>query len=113
MLLVDEVVNAIECLGEDLEEYVVVKKLLRSLPKSYSSKVSSIEEARDSVKISIDQLNRDLIAFEMREFNKEGPKNEETFKESKKETYEEIDLDSDTDEDEEIFLRRLKRGTNK
>lgn len=40
----DEVMNNIGGLDEKLEEYVVVQKLLRSLPERFNPKVSTIEE---------------------------------------------------------------------
>jgi hypothetical protein len=65
----------------------VVKKALRSLPKYYSPKLSSIDESIDLDKISMDQTFSALIAFEMREFDKEVPNKEASFKASKKEIY--------------------------
>lgn len=57
---------------------------MRSLPKYYSPKESSIKEARDLGKLSMDQLYGALTTFEMREFDKEEPKKEATFKANKK-----------------------------
>jgi hypothetical protein len=42
-LRVDEVVNAIRGLCEELDESLVVQKVLRSLLLNYDAKVSSIE----------------------------------------------------------------------
>ena len=43
LLRVDEVVNDIRCLGEKLKEREVVRKVLRTLPMKYDSKVSTLE----------------------------------------------------------------------
>jgi hypothetical protein len=65
-LRVDEVVNAIIGLGEELDESLVVQKVLRSLLLKCDAKVSSIEETRDLTKMKIDELHGSLIAYEMR-----------------------------------------------
>jgi hypothetical protein len=48
-LRVDEVVNSIRGLGEELDESLVVQKVLRSLLLEYDTKVSAIEETRDLI----------------------------------------------------------------
>lgn len=109
LLQVDEVVKEIIGLGEELEESMVVKNILRSLPKAYTLKVFSIEEDRDLDKILVDQLYCALSIFEMRYFEKEYPKKEETFKSSKQDMYETTYESSDTDDEEEKFVMKLKR----
>jgi hypothetical protein len=43
-LQVDEIVNAIIRLGEEIEEFVIVKKVLGSLPMRFDPKISALEE---------------------------------------------------------------------
>ena len=43
LLRVDAIVNAIRVLGEVIKEREVVKKVLRTLPMKYDSKVSTLE----------------------------------------------------------------------
>jgi hypothetical protein len=43
-LQVDETVNAIIGLGEEIEEYVIVQKVLRSLPMRFNHNISTLEE---------------------------------------------------------------------
>jgi hypothetical protein len=43
-LQVDETVNAIIGLGEEIEEFVIVQKALRSLPMRFDPKISTLEE---------------------------------------------------------------------
>ena len=43
-LRVDEIVNIIKGLGENIEDSVIVQKILRSLPMKFDSKISAIEE---------------------------------------------------------------------
>jgi hypothetical protein len=40
----DEIVNAIIGLGEEIEESVIVQKVLRSLPMRFNPKISALEE---------------------------------------------------------------------
>jgi hypothetical protein len=42
-LRVDEKVNAIIGLGEEIEEFVIVQKILRSLPMRFNPKISTLE----------------------------------------------------------------------
>jgi hypothetical protein len=84
-LRVDEVVNAIKGLGEELNESLAIKKLLRSLLLKYDAKVSTIEETRDLTKMTMDELHGSLIAYEMRTGTEsDQPNNESAFKAIKK-----------------------------
>jgi hypothetical protein len=65
-LRVDEYFNAIRGLGEEINESLVVKKVLRSLLLKYDAKVSTIEETRDLTKMKMDELHGSVIAYEMR-----------------------------------------------
>lgn len=72
VLWVDEVVNGIKGIGGELKEDEAMKKILRSLPKSYSHKISTIEESKDLDKYSMYQVYGALTAFETREFDKDS-----------------------------------------
>jgi hypothetical protein len=65
-LRVEELVNAMKGLGEKIEEYFLVHKILRSLLDKFNPKVSAIEELNDLKTLSIDQLLGNLTAYEMR-----------------------------------------------
>jgi hypothetical protein len=65
-LRVDEIVNAIIGLGEEIEESVIVQKVLRSLPMRFDSKRSTLEERLDLNSISMDELHGIFTAYEMR-----------------------------------------------
>eukprot|EP00253_Pinus_taeda_P012725 PITA_12725 len=69
-LHIDEVVNCMNHLGEDIKEVTLVEKFLRSLSAKFESKVSAKEEKQDLQTITMTQLHRILISFEMR---KGGP----------------------------------------
>jgi hypothetical protein len=61
-----EVFNAIRGLDEDINESLVVQKVLRSLILKYDAKVSATEETRDLTKMTMDELHGSLIVYEMR-----------------------------------------------
>jgi hypothetical protein len=63
---VDETVNAIIGLGEEIEESVIVQKVLRSLPMRFNPKILALEERSYLNSISMDELHGILTAYEMR-----------------------------------------------
>jgi hypothetical protein len=110
LLRVDEVVNAIRGLGEDIDESLVIQKLLRSLLLKYDAKVFAIEETRDLTKMTMDELHGSLIAYEMRKGTEsDHPNNEEAFKSIKKTK----DKDNDLDDEISNFVRRFQKGSGR
>jgi hypothetical protein len=65
-LRVDEIVNAIIGLGEEIEESIIVQKVLRSLPMRFNPKISALEERSDLNSISMNELDPDYFRHEMR-----------------------------------------------
>jgi hypothetical protein len=110
LLRVDEVFNAIRGLGEDLNESLVVQKVLRSLLLKYDAKVSAIEETRDLTKMTMDELHGCLIAYEMTTSTEsDQPNNEVAFKSINKTKYK----DNDLDEEITNFVRRFQKGSGR
>jgi hypothetical protein len=105
-LRVEELVNAMKGLGEKIEEASLVQKILRSLPDRFNPKVSAIEELNDLKILPIDQLLGTLTAYEMRIGKDKPTSREASFKADKNE-------DSEPDEMEAKFVRRLKKGSGK
>jgi hypothetical protein len=105
-LRVEEMVNAMKALGETIEEPALVQKILRSLPDRFNPKVSAIEELNDIKTLSLDQLLGTLTAYEMRIVTEKPTSREASFKADKNE-------DSEPDEIEAKFVRRLKKGSGK
>jgi hypothetical protein len=83
-LRVDEIVNAIRGLGEEVDESIIVQKVLRSLPMRFDPKISSLEERTDMDSISMDELHGIFTAYEMRTEQENPVTKEATFKASKK-----------------------------
>jgi hypothetical protein len=105
-LRVEELVNAMKALGEKIEEPSLVQKILRSLPDRFNPKVSAIEELNDLKALAFDQLLGTLTAYEMRIVKDKPTSREASFKADKNE-------DSEPDEIEAKFVRRLKKGSGK
>jgi hypothetical protein len=105
-LRVEELVNAMKGLAEKFEESLLVQKILRSLLDKFNPKVSPIEELNDLKTLSIDQLLGTLRAYEMRISKDKSITREESFKENK-------NTDSELDDIEEKFVRRLNKGSRK
>jgi hypothetical protein len=83
-LRVDETVNAIIGLGEEVDESIIVQKVLRSLPMRFDPKISTLEEREDLDSISMDELHGIFTAYEMRTEQENPGIKEATFKASKK-----------------------------
>jgi hypothetical protein len=110
LLRVDEVVNAIRGLGEEIDESLVVQKVLRSLLLKYDAKVSTNEETRDLTKMTMDELHGTLMEYEMRtDIESDQTNNEASFKAIKKTK----DKDNDLDEEIENFVRRFQKGSGR
>jgi hypothetical protein len=75
-LYIDEVVNTIRGLDETIDDSTIVDKVLRTLPKRFDLKVSSLEERKDLDSISMDELHGILTAYEMRTCVDYSPKRE-------------------------------------
>ena len=58
------IVNQLNQLGRVIPKDEMVKKLLRSLPKSWRSTVVAIREAKDLNKISLDEICGSLLTYE-------------------------------------------------
>jgi hypothetical protein len=83
-LRVDETMNAIIGLGEEIEESVIVQKILRSLPMRFNPKISALEERSDLDSISMDELHGIFTAYEMRTEQENPDVKEAAFKASKR-----------------------------
>jgi hypothetical protein len=105
-LRVEEMVNAMKALGETIDEPSLVQKILRSLPDRFNPKVSAIEELNDLKTLGFDQLLGTLTAYEMRIVKDKPTSREASFKADKNE-------DSELDEIEAKFVKRLKKGSGK
>ena len=82
---VDEITNALEGLGEPINEKTNIRKILRTLPGRFNPKVSVLEYSANLEKIRKEEWHEVLIAYEMKLDEEEGTSHLETaFAESKK-----------------------------
>jgi hypothetical protein len=58
--------NAFIGLGEEIEESVIVQKVLISLPMKFNPNISTLEEISDLNSISMDELHGIFTTYEMR-----------------------------------------------
>jgi hypothetical protein len=65
-LRVDAVVNNIKGLGDEVNEQVVVKKVLVSFPMIFDSKILALEYREDLTNVPMDKLDGKLTTYEMR-----------------------------------------------
>ena len=59
-------VTQMEFHGETVEERRIVEKLLRSLPSRFDVIVTTIEETKDLLKFTVDELHASLMTHEQR-----------------------------------------------
>ena len=111
------IVNQLNQLGRVISKDEMVKRLLKSLHKSWRSTVVVIREAKDLNKISLDEIYGSLLTYEQ-EVNQIDEEKEKELVEKKKgislktsSQNEELYEDSCEDEDAEIAMlaRRYKK----
>ena len=60
-----DIVNSTFNLGESIGEFKIVRKILRSLPGRFHTKITVIEEAKDIDQIPLTKLVGNLQTYEM------------------------------------------------
>jgi hypothetical protein len=114
---VDEIVNTIRGLDETVEDSMIMKKVLRSLPLRFDAKVYAIEEIKDLDKLTMDELQGILTTYEMSTEKEKPSKREVAFKSSKKMKNKENKSSNfsncQSDVEEANFVRKIKKGSGK
>ncbi|XP_050919533.1 uncharacterized protein LOC127137087 [Lathyrus oleraceus] len=64
-MIILEIANSSSALGEKMSEEKLVRKIIRSLPKKFDIKVTTIEEAQDINTMRVDELIGSLQTFEL------------------------------------------------
>jgi hypothetical protein len=109
-------------LGVEVHESMVFQKVLRSLPMIFDPKILTLEEREDLGTLSMGELHRIFVGYEMRTEHDNPITKEENFKESnntnnktKKNSKPGCSCSDDSDENEEManFVRKLKKGNIK
>ncbi|GAV85142.1 UBN2 domain-containing protein, partial [Cephalotus follicularis] len=101
------IINSLKNLGKSYSNQELVRKILRCLPKSWSPKVTAIEEAKDLSTLPLEQLLGSLMTHETTMKNHENvevkKKKSIAFKASKE------DSESDEDGDVALITSQFKR----
>ena len=109
LLKIDEIVNGIRGLGEKNDDIDVVKKVLRSLPDNFDSKICYIEETRDINKYTMEDIHGALVAYEMRKLGKQKSTSKEAAFKVEKKVKQVSSESEDLDVLEAHFSRKLKK----
>ena len=109
-----DIINGLKSLGKVYTNVEMVRKNLRCLPRSWGPKVTTIEEAKDLTKMSLNELLGSLMTHEITmknndEVDENKKKREITFKTSSSHTNEDIPNDEENDEDMALFTRRFNK----
>jgi hypothetical protein len=72
--------NIIRGLGEEFDESMVIKKVIRSLPMTFDPKISTLEERKNNDNLSMDELHRIFTTYDMRIEQDNPITKEESFK---------------------------------
>ncbi|GAV88506.1 zf-CCHC domain-containing protein/DUF4219 domain-containing protein/UBN2 domain-containing protein [Cephalotus follicularis] len=94
------IINSLKNLGKSYTNQEIVRKILRCLPKSWTPKVTAIEEAKDLSNLPLEQLLGSLMTHET------TMKNHENVEVKKKKTIalKALREESERDEDDDIIL---------
>jgi hypothetical protein len=107
-----------QLVSEEIEEFVIFQKVLRSLPMRFNPKILALEERSDLNSISMDELHGIFTAYEMRTEQENQDVKEAAFKASKrskqkKKEQEEYSSSNDiSEDDEEVVLRQKTEQGN-
>ena len=63
--MLKDIVNSAFNLGETIHEPKIVRKVIRSLPKRFHAKITTIEESKDIDKIPLTELVGNLQTYEL------------------------------------------------
>ena len=63
--MLKDIVNSAFNLGETIHESKIVRKVIRSLPKRFHAKITTIEESKDIEKIPLTELVGNLQTYEL------------------------------------------------
>ena len=110
-----DIVNGLEALGKTYKESENVMKILRSLPSKWDAKVTTIQKAKDLVKLPLEELIGSLMTYEitLEKKQQEGQdkrKKSISFKAITKEE-KEVEEEKESEEDEDLSL--ITRKFNK
>ncbi|KAJ8620341.1 hypothetical protein MRB53_028870 [Persea americana] len=102
----NDIANSVFILSEEIQENKIVKKILRSLPSRFNSKVDVIEENKNLDTLKVNQLVGNLQTFEANRLYKRKSKEKgialKTSKESRKKPKKKIESDSESEAEDDM-----------
>ena len=107
-----EIVNSLKNLGRNLTDEEMVKKILRSLPEKWETKVTVLYEAKDLRNYSYDKLIGSLLTHEMMmkgKFKETSIEKKKRGDISLKMELSSDNLTSSEDDEVALIIRRFKR----
>ena len=120
-----DIINGLKSLGKSYTNSELVRKILRSLPRTWEAKVTAIQEAKDLNTLPLEELLGSLMTHElsMKQHQEDEVKKKRTIalKSTTSPDYE-TDESEDEEQDEEMalitrkfkkFLRKRKQGMRK
>ena len=104
-----DIVNSSFNVGEPIPESKVVKKILRSLPSRFITKVVAIEETKDLDTLKLDELVGDLQTYEANHMPTTKPKGIAlvSTKAEGEESDDETESNSDNEDFEALFVKKV------
>ena len=103
---VNDIVNSVFILGEEIQENKIVKKILRSLPSRFDSKVDAIEENKNLDTLKVSQLVGNVQTFEANRLDKGKSKDKgialKAISESRKRSEKKIEPDSEFEAEDDM-----------
>ena len=111
-----DITNGLASLGKSYENADMVRKILRSLPSSWTAKVTAIEEANDLKRMSVEKLIGSLMAHEinMERLGESSSRKKQSNAlkangDSSEESLDNSEDSKDSDDEEAMLSRRLQR----
>lgn len=114
-----DISNEFFALGEKLEEFVLVRKIVRVLLARFDTKLLAMEEAKDFSKMKVEELMGSLITFELNQEIKKKCKTNSLNERSKGIAFNVAEKEISDDEDDEMdlltrnFQKFIKKVGNK
>lgn len=107
-----DIINALKSLGKSDSNSELVRKILRSLPRSGEAKVTAIQEAKDLTRLPLEELLGSLMTHELT--MKNGEEEDDTrrtgaLKASTKDESDDEEEESEDDEEFAMITRKFKR----
>ena len=104
-----DTINGLKSLRKEYTNVEMVRKILRCLPKAWEPKVTTIQEAKDLTKLSLDELMGSLMIHEMNHVKGDEDEGKEKRSIALKASCSSDDESSEHDDEMAMFTKRFKK----